>query len=128
MVASLLEANGNLSVQPIQDTAVLNRVALKITPGVVSWKVPYYEGRGKNLKEAKWFTSHEGVQAANSKNPKFSELLSALPRTLFHPVYTSHNTKPVSVLKDPLNLLNCARIYPQLMNTGGFFVSVLQKG
>ena len=52
----------------------------------------------------------------------------ALCETMFHEDYTYYNNqKGQTVMKDPLNLKRCMRLYPHDDNQGGFFLAVFRK-
>jgi len=73
---------------------------LKRRPGLKTWKV-------YNHKKDHWASSTEELTG------KFRELQSMFP--------------PSQEVADNIHLERCMRIYPQLQNTGGFFIAVLEK-
>jgi 16S rRNA C967 or C1407 C5-methylase (RsmB/RsmF family) len=48
--------------------------------------------------------------------------------TFFDQTYTAFNNDETNSEQiDPLNLKRCLRIHPEDMNTGGFFIAVIEK-
>ncbi|KAL1961972.1 hypothetical protein VTN77DRAFT_707 [Rasamsonia byssochlamydoides] len=104
VVASAIERCGGLSNVEIIDCSG-ELPGLKRVPGLRSWKVMDREGRMWNSwKEVEEHRQSKGIEG-----------LGRLAEGMFAPVDAD------------LPLERCIRIYPHLQDTGGFFITVLEK-
>lgn len=105
VAAAIDRCGGAANVKIIDCSAELP--GLKRKPGLKSWKVMDREGRiWSNWKDIEGHRDSEGIEGL----ARFSE-------TLFPP--TGENAD--------LPLDRCMRVYPHLQDTGGFFITVLEK-
>lgn len=83
---------------------------LKRRPGVTSWRICDRDGA--------WFSSWEEVEG----DPKSMERMSRITKEMFP-------TEDKKELDDPtrIPLERAIRVYPHLQDTGGFFITVLEK-
>lgn len=105
VIASAIDRCGGLrKVQLIDQSAALP--GLKRRSGITSWKVMDKKGR--------WWNNWKDV--AKSKEADGEEGMSKLVEGMFPP--NSDEAIPLD---------RCVRIYPHLQDTGGFFITVLEK-
>ncbi|KAF2141406.1 uncharacterized protein K452DRAFT_359167 [Aplosporella prunicola CBS 121167] len=109
VVASAIDRCGGMSKVRIVDCS--NELpGLKRIPGLAQWKIMDKAGR--------MFGSWEEVEAERQKQGE--EGLGRLVEGMFPPQVTDNDAERI-----PLD--RCMRVYPHLQDTGGFFITVIEK-
>ncbi|KAL1641296.1 tRNA (cytosine-5-)-methyltransferase ncl1 [Diplodia intermedia] len=109
VVASAIDRCGGMSKVRILDCSQ-ELPGLKRVPGLKTWKVMD--------KQARMYSSFEEVAAKQSEQGE--EGLKKIVEGMFPPKSTENE-------EERIPLERCIRVYPHLQDTGGFFITVIEK-
>ncbi|KKY21849.1 putative methyltransferase [Diplodia seriata] len=109
VVASAIDRCGGMSKVRILDCSQ-ELPGLKRVPGLKTWKVMD--------KQARMYSSFEEVAAKQSEQGE--EALKKIVEGMFPPKSTENE-------EERIPLERCIRVYPHLQDTGGFFITVIEK-
>jgi multisite-specific tRNA:(cytosine-C5)-methyltransferase len=113
VIAAAIEQSGGMENVQIRDCSQ-ELPGLKRVSGLLSWTV--MDRRFRHWKS--WAEVQEAFQKNEWENQADKDAASRLAESMFPPLESAAEKMPLE---------RCMRVYPHFQNTGGFFITVLEK-